>query len=74
MEYVLYNKDLTNRIKSFLYYTERQLLKFKSYHYFFYQSKLNTAIQWVGYVLNKGISLEECYMERMRTIYIKIIL
>ena len=51
------NKDLFKKIKGFLYYSEEQIKKYKFYHYFDYQHKLNEDIKWYGFMFKEDITI-----------------
>ena len=61
MNAVLNNNDLFNKIKSYMYYTEKQIKDFKISHYFFHQIKLNEDIRWLGFLLRDDVNLYDCY-------------
>lgn len=74
MNAVLNNKDLFNKIKSYMYYTDKQIKKFKSLHYFFHQHKLNEEIKWVGFILQKNdVDVWDCLDENKAIIYTHVL-
>ena len=73
MNKVFFNKDLLRKIKGFLYYTNAEIKKFKSYHYFFFQHKLNKEIKWLGFVLKNDINFWDCYEDGNRIIHLNLL-
>ena len=74
MNIVLNNKDLLNKIKKYIYYTDEQLMNFKSQHYFFNQYLVNKEIKWIGFILNDDINFEWMEEDADRIIYTNLFL
>ena len=54
------NKDVLINIKGFVYYTNAEIKKFKMYHYFFNQHKLNKEIKLWGFLFKDDIKIYDC--------------
>jgi hypothetical protein len=74
MERVMNNKDLFKRIKAFVNYTDEQIKKFKFYHYFDHQHKLNEDIEWYGFIFKKDITIYDVAVINNKIINMKFII
>jgi hypothetical protein len=74
MERVMNNKDLFKRIKEFVNYTDDQIKKFKFYHYFDHQHKLNDDIRWYGFMFKEDITIFDFPVDRNKIINMEIII